>query len=219
MLQLRGISKSYSFENGAVRALDNVFLFVDRGEFVALVGPSGSGKSTLLYVTGLLLRPDSGQYLFEGRQVTELDDKKASEFRREKIGFIFQEFYLIPTMTALENVMMPLGYHDMDRAEAEKRAVAMLKRLGLGRRISHYPRQLSGGERQRVAVARALVIRPELILADEPTGNLDVKAGREVLRLLKEINEDGMTVLMVTHDEEAAEYADRVIRMADGKIV
>jgi ABC-type lipoprotein export system ATPase subunit len=217
VLRFEGVTKRYSAGGREVLALDAVDLELAEGELVSLVGRSGSGKSTLLHLAGGLDVADSGRVLFAGRDVGALSIGDRARMRRREIGFVFQFFHLIPTLTVLENVELPLI---LDGARADGRGRAVLHRVGLGHRADHLPSELSGGEMQRAAVARALVARPRLILADEPTGNLDSANGAEVLRLLREeVREDGATLLMVTHDEEAAARADRVHRLADGHLV
>ena len=197
-----------------VHALDHVDLEIGEGEFVAVMGPSGSGKSTLMNILGFLDTPDAGRYQFFGEEVAALDDTRLSRIRNEKIGFVFQSFHLLPRLTALDNVLLPLRYTSEDEAHDPQRGVDLLKRLGLSDRIGHRPNQLSGGQRQRVAIARSLINAPRLLLADEPTGNLDSRTSVEIMELFEELNRDGQTILMVTHEEDAK----RLIRMRDGKI-
>ncbi len=216
---MEGLSKNYlQGEDRKVLALDKINLEIMKGEFVAIVGPSGSGKSTFLYVAGLLTSIDSGRMFLRGRDVSSLDENQRAALRGREIGFVFQEFYLVPSMTALENVTLPLFYQPERRKRARDKAAEILARLGLRKRIDHFPRQLSGGERQRVAIARALVTSPGLILADEPTGNLDSVSGSEVMTLLGEINKKGITILMVTHDMDAAACAGTILHMKNGKL-
>lgn len=217
MIRLEAVSKTYGSGPSAVAALRAIELEIRRGEFVAISGPSGSGKSTLLYILGLLDRPQEGRYLLEGKDVTALPDREVSALRGRRIGFVFQSFHLLPRASALENVMLPLLY--AGEPDAAARARAALARVGLSARERHRPGQLSGGEQQRVAIARAIVKRPDLILADEPTGNLDARTGLEILELLSEIRAGGVTLVLVTHEARVAERAERVIELADGRVV
>ncbi|MYM57130.1 ATP-binding cassette domain-containing protein [Rhodobacteraceae bacterium GS-10] len=202
-----------------MRALDGVTLDVAQGEFVAIMGPSGSGKSTALNVMGCLDRPSSGQYLFKGVDVANLTRDQRALLRRHYLGFVFQGYNLLPRTTALQNVELPMIYQGRPRAEREARAIAALEKVGLGHRARHDPSQMSGGEQQRVAIARALAGGPSLVLADEPTGNLDTKRSTEIVELLQQLNrEDGLTIVMVTHEDDMAEYADRLIWMVDGRV-
>ncbi len=199
------------------QALEDVNLHIDKGEFVSIMGPSGCGKSTLLNIVGLLDDPTSGSVIIDGTNVVGLNDFRLAAFRNEKLGFVFQSFHLIDTLNVLDNVMLPLVYRKMSESEREKRAIEVLERVGLSHRMRHRPSQLSGGQCQRVAIARAIVGNPEIILADEPTGNLDSKMGGEVMSLLHALNrEDGRTIMMVTHNEEQAQSTDRIIRFFDG---
>lgn len=185
---------------------------------MAVMGPSGSGKSTLMNILGFLDTPDAGRYRFFGEEVAALDDNRLSSIRNEKIGFVFQSFHLLPRLTALDNVLLPLRYSPENAAQDANRGVELLERLGLSDRIDHRPNQLSGGQRQRVAIARSLINAPRLLLADEPTGNLDSRTSEEIMELFRELNQDGQTILMVTHEKEIAAHARRLIRMRDGKI-
>ncbi len=216
ILELRNIERSFPLGDEKVQVLRGVSLAIEAGEFVALMGPSGSGKSTLMNLMGLLDRPDSGEIFLEGRDIRKLSDADLAEARRETVGFVFQQFHLLPRLTALENTSLPLLYSIRSMPEAP--ALALLARMGLESRVHHRPSQLSGGQQQRVAIARALINRPRIILADEPTGNLDSKSSAEILRLLKELNEEGMTILIVTHEAEVAEAANRIITIRDGRI-
>jgi len=218
MIQVVNIAKTYARGNaGSVEALKSITFDISPGEFVVVRGASGSGKSTLLNILGCLDRPSSGSYRLDGEDVARYSDKQLSRIRNAKIGFIFQAFNLLPRTTALENVEIPMVYRDghVDR----KRALAALERVGLAGRARHHASELSGGEQQRVAIARALINNPLLILADEPTGNLDFKAGQEVMALLQELHDDGRTILAVTHDDAVAAYASRELRLQDGSIV
>jgi len=218
MIEAENISKAYSRgETGTVEALQAVSFQIGPGEFVAVRGASGSGKSTLLNIVGCLDQPSSGSYRLDGEDVANYGDKRLSRIRNAKIGFIFQSFNLLPRTTALENVEIPMVYRDgqVDR----RRALSALERVGLAARAHHFATQLSGGEQQRVAIARALINSPALILADEPTGNLDVIAGREIMRLLEDLHNEGRTILLVTHDDAIAASASREIQLCDGKII
>ena len=216
-VEARGLSRVYGDGPDAVHALREVDLSIGAGEFLAVMGPSGSGKSTLLHLVGGLDRPDTGEVLIEGKALAELDDEALAHLRRRRIGFVLQFFNLFPLLSARENVAFPLLLDGRDDALAL--AAAALERVGLSERAEHRPNQLSGGEQQRVAVARALVSQPAVVLADEPTGSLDSLAGEDVLRLLRAAADDGQAVLLITHDAPAAAYADRVVRLRDGAVV
>jgi putative ABC transport system ATP-binding protein len=219
LLQARSLRKNFTRGTSQVEALRGVDLSIEKGEFVSIMGPSGSGKSTLLHLIGGLDLPTSGEVLIDGEPIQKLSDDALSAFRRRKLGFIFQFFNLLPTLSALENVALPRLLDGESIGEVEAKAKALLTQMGLGSRISHRPDQLSGGEMQRVAIARALVTDPLLILADEPTGNLDSKTGESVLRLLAEMaRERGHTILMVTHDANAASFGSRLVQLRDGEI-
>ncbi|HEX5748744.1 MAG TPA: ABC transporter ATP-binding protein [Archangium sp.] len=220
MIEAVDVAKVYRRGRTEVRALAGVSLTVPKGEFLSVMGPSGSGKSTLLNLLGALDVAGSGSLRIDGRELSRMKDDELSAFRRERLGFVFQFFNLMPTMTALENVMLPGLLSGREQTELRRRAEALLETVGLGGRTHHRPDELSGGEMQRVAVARALLMEPAVLLADEPTGNLDSRTGAEVLRMLREATrERGLTVVMVTHDLKAAEVGDRIVRLADGLIV
>lgn len=219
VIQATGLSKVYGFGDATTIALDNVDLEIKKGEFVAIMGPSGSGKSTLMNIIGLLDKPTHGTYLLDGKDVSRLNQKQQARMRRENIGFIFQSFNLLARMTAVENVALPLMYKGVSHVKRMDIAAQMMENVGLKDRQYYYPNQLSGGQVQRVAVARALANKPSIVLADEPTGNLDTKASLKILKLLKEIHIGGNTIIMVTHNPELTLYCDRVIMMRDSKIV
>jgi putative ABC transport system ATP-binding protein len=218
VIQLQGIERVFKVGDQHVHALDNIDLAIEPGEYVAVMGPSGSGKSTMLNILGLLDRPDAGQYLLEGINVTTLSDDEQALVRHNKIGFIFQFFHLIPRLSAQENVELPMVLSGVATAERRQRAAEILDDMGLTDRADHRPDQLSGGQRQRVAIARAMVMRPAILLADEPTGNLDRASGHEVIRILEELNQQGLTLIMVTHDPELGARAGSRIHMVDGRI-
>jgi putative ABC transport system ATP-binding protein len=217
-LVLQGVSKSYGAGEISVRALSDIDLVVERGDFVAVMGSSGSGKSTMMNLIGCLDAPTEGRYLLEGIDVSQLDDVQLAFIRNRKIGFVFQSYNLVPRTTALRNVELPLIYARVPKQERRQRAEAALVAVGVGNRIQHVPSELSGGQQQRVAIARAIVTKPALILADEPTGNLDSAAGAEVMQIFSRLNAEGRTVVMITHEPEIATYAKRVIHLLDGRI-
>jgi len=219
MIRLENVTRVYPMGQAQVQALAGVSLDIAEGSFVALMGPSGSGKSTLLHILGLLDRPTSGRYLLFGQDVGTLDEQARTRLRRESIGFVFQFFHLLPRLSALANVELPMLFAGIPKALRRSRAPAGLEAVGLGERALHRPDQLSGGERQRVAIARAVVMGPRLLLADEPTGNLDRASAREVMELVVGLHRKGLTVVLVTHDPDIAAYAQRVVRMADGRLV
>jgi len=217
---LEGISKIYYKPDGSVlvEALKDVDLAIPKGEYVAIMGPSGSGKSTMMNVLGCLDRPTRGSYFLDGKDVSRMPDEELSHYRGRKIGFIFQAFNLISQLNTEENVETPLFYQGVPKKERRERAVAALERVGLGDRLGHRPRELSGGQQQRVAIARALVGEPAVLMADEPTGNLDSKTGEAILSLFEELHANGMTIIMVTHDDSVADRCQRVVRLRDGEI-
>jgi len=219
LLEAHDVTRRYRTGENDVHALRGVSLTINRGEFVAIVGASGSGKSTLLHLLGAVDTPDSGRVVFEGRDISTLTDADATRLRLLRVGLVFQRFYLMPTLSALENVSLPMAEAGLGKAERRARATALLSFVGLGERTSHRPTQLSGGEQQRVAVARALANQPALLLADEPTGELDAATGAALIELLQQLNADGLTCVLVTHDAALARSARRVVTMRDGRIV
>ena len=219
MLTMRDLAKVYRTDTVETSALDGIDLDIADGEFVAIMGPSGCGKSTLLNVIGMLDSPSSGSYVFNGQEVAGLPEGKLAEVRKQNIGFIFQSFNLVDELTVRENVELALLYHNVSASERRQRADAVMDKVGIGHRAKHRPSQLSGGQQQRVAVARALVGNPKLILADEPTGNLDTQHGEEVMKMLQALNREGSTIVMVTHSPGHADYAGRVVNMLDGRIL
>lgn len=218
LIQVKGLRKTYRIGDQVVHALDGLDLAIDRNEYVALMGPSGSGKSTLMNILGCLDSPTSGSYVLNQRDVSVMDDDDLADIRNKEIGFVFQTFNLLPRYTALENVALPMIYAGIPRHQREERAQEVLTQVGLEDRMDHKPNELSGGQRQRVAVARALVMKPSIILADEPTGNLDTATSHEVMELFSEIQRAGNTVILVTHEEDIASCAHRIVRLRDGKI-
>ncbi|WP_068876749.1 MULTISPECIES: ABC transporter ATP-binding protein [unclassified Phenylobacterium] len=219
MIDIQDLRKVYIMGEEEVQALGGVSLTIERGEYVAIIGPSGSGKSTLMNILGGLDRPTSGAYRFEGEDVSGFSDDELADFRRRRIGFVFQSFQLLPRLSALQNVELPMIYAGMAPKERRARAAELLERVGLGARMGHRPTQLSGGQQQRVAIARSLANRPDLLLADEPTGALDTSTGEEVLALFEELNAGGLTLAVVTHDPEVADLAHRRVAFRDGLIV
>ena len=219
LIEVRDVYKIYNPGENQVNALDGVSITIDEGEFVAIIGQSGSGKSTLMNMLGLLDTPTHGEYYINGKLVDDLTDDQMSAIRNEEIGFIFQGFNLISSLTALENVELPLVYRGMPKQERREISQDALERVGLGERMNHLPAEMSGGQQQRVAVARAIAAKPPVILADEPTGNLDTKSTKEVMAILHVLKDEGRTVIVITHDNEIAEEAERVIRIRDGKVV
>ena len=219
MIRVENLSKSFRTEEVETVALDEVSFEVKDGEFVAIMGPSGCGKSTLLNILGLLDNPTGGKYWLGDREVENLKEKERTDVRKGEIGFVFQSFNLIDELSVEENIELPLTYLGVSRTERKKRVQEIMKRMAISHRAKHFPHQLSGGQQQRVAIARAVVFNPKMILADEPTGNLDSKNGAEVMRLLTELNQEGTTIVMVTHNEHDARMAHRIIRLFDGHIV
>jgi len=219
MIKITNLSRVFRTLDLETAALSNINLTVNEGEFVAIMGPSGCGKSTLLSILGMLDSPSSGSFDFDGADIANYNEKQLAQLRKASIGFVFQSFNLIDELTVFENVELPLQYQQISKAERKKRVEQILKRVGIDHRGDHLPQQLSGGQQQRVAVARALVINPKLILADEPTGNLDSKNGDEVMAMLRELNKEGTTVIMVTHSEKEGNYADRLVRLLDGQVM
>ncbi len=219
LIEVRNLMKIYNPGENEVRALNDISLQIAKGEFVAVIGQSGSGKSTFMNMLGCLDVPTSGSYFLNGRDVAGLSDDELSEIRNREIGFIFQGFNLIPNLTALENVELPLIYRNVPAARRRELSVASLKKVGLENRMEHKPSEMSGGQQQRVAIARALAAAPPMILADEPTGNLDSASSKEIMQILRGLHEEGRTVILITHDNKIAESAKRVIRIMDGKVV
>ena len=219
MIELQGITRVFQVGDGQVQALRDLRLRFAAGEYAAIMGPSGSGKSTLLNILGLLDRPDAGHYRLDGQETTRLNEEQRARLRRDRIGFVFQSFHLIPRLSAAENVELPLLLAGMEPARRRERVARILAAVGLAERAQHRPEQLSGGQRQRVAIARATILEPALILADEPTGNLDRASGREVVETLEGLHAHGLTLLVVTHDQELGARASRQVRMEDGRIL
>jgi len=220
MIQLKNVSKSYQMGETKVIALENADMKINQGEFLVILGPSGSGKSTLMHIASGLDRPDTGQVIWDNKNIAEFSNQKLAQLRNKKIGFVFQQFHLLKKANVLENVLLPTQYsnHEITKDDLKLKAKEILKKVGLADRIEHNPNQLSGGEQQRVAIARALINDPEIIFTDEPTGNLDSKTGKQILEILKQLNQEGITIIAVTHDPQAARYATRKIKIIDGKI-
>jgi putative ABC transport system ATP-binding protein len=218
MIELKNICKAFTLGEETIKALDDVSFKVEKGEFVSIIGPSGSGKSTLMNILGLLDVPDSGEYILDGVAIKSAKDNSLADIRNKKIGFIFQNFNLLTKMNAIENVEVPLMYRGVKHEVSKKTAYEYLEKVGLKGREKHLPTQLSGGQQQRVAIARALAGNPEIILADEPTGALDSKTSAEVMELLKNLNDEGQTIILITHDINVAKKAKRIVRIADGKL-
>ena len=219
LIEVKNVYKIYNPGENEVRALDGISVTIDHGEFVAIVGHSGSGKSTFMNMLGCLDTPTSGEYYLDGVNVAGMSDDELSDIRNKQIGFIFQGFNLIPSLSARENVELPLVYRAMPAAQRRQLAEEALNRVGMGHRMDHKPSELSGGQQQRVALARAIAARPPIIMADEPTGNLDTRSGEDVMKILHELNEEGRTIILITHDNDIARQATRAIRIIDGKVV
>lgn len=218
LVELVDVRKVYTMDRVEVLALRGITLSIAKGEFVSMMGPSGSGKSTLMNLIGCLDRPTDGKVIIDGKDVSKLNENSLAEIRQKKIGFIFQQFNLIPRLSALENVELPMWFAGVEKNQRAKKASFLLEKVGLGERLKHKPTELSGGERQRVSIARALANDPELVLADEPTGNLDSTSGNEIIELLEDLNSDGRTIIMVTHDPEYGQRAQRMIKLKDGMV-
>lgn len=219
MVRIENLKKIYRTGSISVTALENINFKIDKGEFVAVMGPSGSGKSTLMNILGCLDRPSEGSYTLDGVNINNLSDNELAEIRNKKIGFIFQAFNLLPRTTALKNVELPMMYAGLPVRERRERAVDALKRVGLDDRMAHRPNELSGGQKQRVAIARALVNNPAIILADEPTGNLDTASGEEIMKIFKQLNGEGVTIILVTHENDIARHAKRILSFRDGRLI
>ena len=218
LLKLSNVEKVYRMDGISIKALDGISLMIKAGEFVAITGASGSGKSTLMHIIGCLDTPTNGEVFLDGQKVSDLSERQLAVVRNQKIGFVFQQFNLLARTSALENVALPLIYSDLLESKIEEKAKEALSRVGLSDRLHHHPNQLSGGQQQKVAIARALVTNPSLILADEPTGNLDSKSGQEILKVFQQLNQQGNTIIFVTHDQQVAANAQRIIKIKDGKI-
>ena len=218
LLMMKDIVKSYESGGEEQTVLDHVNFSVEKGEFVSILGPSGSGKSTMMNIIGCLDVPTSGEYFLNGREIENLDEVTLAKIRNQEIGFIFQSFQLLPRSTIVENVELPLMYAKVHAKERRERAVEILTRMGLGEKIDYYPNQLSGGQQQRVAICRAVITQPSILLADEPTGALDQKTGKQVMELFKELNDEGRTIIMITHDANLAKHAHRIVKILDGKL-
>ncbi len=219
MIKISHLKKTYTTGDVQLNALDDISFEVQKGEFVAIMGPSGSGKSTLMHILGALDTPTSGEYMLDGEKIADLDEDRLAEIRNKKIGFVFQAYNLLPRTTALKNVTIPMMYGNIDKEKRIVRAKKYLEMVGLGDRMGHTSNQLSGGQQQRVAIARALSMNPSIILADEPTGNIATNQATEVMKIFQSLNEQGHTIIMITHEPEIAEYAKRVIHLRDGKII
>jgi putative ABC transport system ATP-binding protein len=220
VIDVRGVSRVYDVSDEVVvRAVDHVFLRIEQGEYVAIMGSSGSGKSTLMNILGCLDAPTEGSYALDGTDVRDIAEDDLADLRNRKIGFVFQSFNLVPRTSALANVELPLAYAGIPRAERRRRAIAVLEEMGMGDRLDHLPSELSGGQQQRVAVARAIVTGPSLLLADEPTGNVDTHATNEVLGIFEDLHAQGRTIVLITHEDEVAAHAERIVRMGDGRLL
>ena len=219
IIKLKNVSKHYYLGNETIKAVDEISVTINKGDFIAIVGPSGSGKSTMMNLVGALDLATKGEIYLDNVNIEILKESELALLRSKKIGFIFQTFNLIPTLTALENVMLPMIFRGISLRYRKEKAMLLLEKIGLGQRLNHLPSELSGGEKQRVAIARALINDPEVILADEPTGNLDTKRGKELAGMFKGLSKEGKTIILVTHDEELAGYADKIYRLRDGKII
>jgi putative ABC transport system ATP-binding protein len=219
VIQLKDVAKYYRLGNEFVRAVDGIDITINKGDFVAIVGPSGSGKSTTMNLVGALDLASKGEIFLDGQNIEKLSESNLAQVRGKKIGFVFQTFNLVETLTALENVMLPMMFQGVSLREREERATKLLEDMGMGNRLNHLPNELSGGERQRVAISRALANDPEVILADEPTGNLDSKRGEEIIKMFEKLSKEGKTIILVTHDLEMAKHANKIYRLKDGKIV
>lgn len=218
MIKIENVSKSFTLGNEKIYALDKINFEVKKGEFISIIGPSGSGKSTLMNIIGLLDVPDSGKYYLDNNDISKLSDNELATFRSKSIGFVFQNFNLLPKLTALDNVMVPLLYQGYKNEEASEKAKEALNKLGLSHRYKHLPSQLSGSQMQRVAIARAIVSNPKIILADEPTGAVDSKTGEDIIKIFEDLNKNGETIILITHDMKVASHAKRIMRISDGKI-
>ena len=218
LISAKNLTKKYGEAPNETIALENVSVEIKNGEFTAIIGPSGSGKSTLMHIMGCLDKPTEGEYFFRGREVSKLSDNSLAEIRNKQIGFVFQFFNLLPRTSAAKNAELPLLYAGVDKEERHKKALKLLSSLGLSQRINSTPGQLSGGEQQRVAIARALINNPSVIFADEPTGNVDTKTSREIMKIFQSLNKKGNTIIVITHDPEVANYASRIITVRDGKV-
>lgn len=218
VLELRHVIKTFGSGEDKIEILHDINLIINKGEFVSIVGPSGSGKSTLMYIVGALDKPSDGEVIIDQKDISRFSESELSKIRNQKIGFVFQMFNLLPRTIALENVLLPMVYAKSGRREAKKRALELMEKMGIGKRWNHTPAKLSGGEQQRVAIARALINNPGIILADEPTGNLDSKSGREIMEIFKKLHGEGKTIILVTHDPDVANQAERTIRISDGRI-
>ncbi len=219
LIEIKNLSKNYENEEVITPVLKNLNFTIEKGEFTSIMGPSGSGKSTLMHILGFLDVLTTGQYLFGGKDVSTLSDDELAEMRSSKVGFVFQAFNLLPRSSALENVMLPLLYSNVKKEDRDQKARSLLESVGLGHRLEYSPNKLSGGEKQRVAIARALVNNPDIIFADEPTGNLDSKSGHQVMKILQQLNDEGHTIILVTHERSTAEHAKRILEIKDGVII